>query len=162
MERNISKTFKEAVELTPDIAAGYRNGLGALGKNSAKIIVPDSRLLGGSVDIDNCTKNIYPDSSRWDYAIDYNKEVFFIEVHPAQTCEIRTMINKLRWLQVWLKENAVEIDKLKTGKVSPFFWLQTNGCAIPKSSPQYRAAIAAGLIPMAKWDYQLIMRKNKL
>lgn len=123
MERNTPKTFKEAVEQTSDISMGYKNGLGALGKNSSKIVVPDSRLLGGSVDIDGCTKNKYPDSSRWDYAIDYNTEVFFIEIHPAQTCEIKTMINKLIWLKGWLKKNAVEIDKLKTKKVSPFFWL---------------------------------------
>ena len=57
MGKQSIETFKNVVEATPDISSGYRGGLQALGTNSKKINAPDMRLIGGSVDIDGCTKN---------------------------------------------------------------------------------------------------------
>ena len=48
-------TFKEAVEQTPQVAKAYKAGILAFGDYSSKVIVPDKRLLGGSVDIDAAT-----------------------------------------------------------------------------------------------------------
>lgn len=145
-----TKTFRQAVEATPDVALGFRTGLTALGVHSSKVSVSDTSLLEGSVDIDNCTTAAYPNSNRWDYAFAYKGEVFFIEVHSANTREVRAVLKKLAWLKDWLHQKASEINKLKAKTQLPFYWIQSKGFAIPKTSPQFRAAEGAGLKPIAK------------
>jgi hypothetical protein len=142
-------TFKQAVEATPDVATGYTTGLTALGAYKTKILVSDTRLLQGSIDIDACTRVKYPGENRWDYAFAYNDEVLFVEVHSANTGQVRTVLKKLRWLKDWLNQQAPEINKLKSKKRSPFYWIQSKSFAIPKTSPQYRYAQAAGLKPVS-------------
>jgi hypothetical protein len=94
------RAFKDAVAATPDIETGCRAGLQALGEHSKRIVVSDTEKLYGSVDIDTCTQTKYPNSARWDYAIAYNDEVFFVEVHSAHTKEVAEVVKKLEWLQV--------------------------------------------------------------
>ena len=142
-------TFKQAVEATPDVATGFRTGLNALGPYRSKITVSDTRLLQGSVDIDTCTATKYPNSNRWDYSFAYNGQVFFIEVHSANSSEVSTVLRKLKWLREWLNEKAPEINKQKAKSQTAFYWIQSKNFAIPKTSPQYRAAEAAGLKPIA-------------
>ena len=143
-------TFKQVVEATPDVATGFKTGLIALGAYSSKVSVSDTHLLEGSIDIDTCTTAKYPNSNRWDYAFAFKGEVFFIEVHSANSSEVKTVLKKLQWLKDWLLHQAPEINKLKAKSQSPFYWIQSKGFAIPKTSPQYRAAEAAGLKPIAK------------
>ena len=54
------RSFKEAVQATPDIADAYKSGISALGSYSKKVVVPNKRLFGGSVDIDVATKTYIP------------------------------------------------------------------------------------------------------
>lgn len=145
----IAMIFKQAVDATPDVQTGFKTGLTALGTHSSKVSVSDTQLLQGSLDIDKCTTTKYPNSNRWDYAFAYKGEAFFIEVHSANSSEVRTVLRKLKWLKEWLHQKAPEINKLKA-KGQPFYWIQSKGFAIPKTSPQYRAAKGAGLIPKAK------------
>lgn len=140
--------FKKAVEATPDIANGYRAGLSALGLHASKISVTSTALIEGSVDIDTCTTAKYPSSNRWDYVFSYDGKAYFIEVHSANTSEVTIVLNKLQWLKDWLNQHATEINKLKASK--PFYWIQSKGFSIPKTSPQYRAAVKAGLKPIPK------------
>lgn len=144
------KAFKKAVEKTPDVATCFKTGLTALGAYSSKVTVTDTRHLQGSIDIDACTTASYPNANRWDYAFAYKGEVFFIEVHGADSSEVSTVKKKLQWLKNWLQQQAPEIDKLKAKKLPPFYWVQSKDFAIPKTSRQYRAAKAAGLIPIPK------------
>lgn len=141
-------SFQKAVEATPDVTNGYKAGLSALGAYASKISVASTLLIEGSLDIDSCTRAKYPNSNRWDYVFSYSGKAYFVEVHSANTSEVRTVLNKLQWLKDWLNKEAPEINKLK-GKV-PFYWIQSKGFAIPKTSPQYRAAANAGLKPIAK------------
>ena len=143
-------TFKQAVEATPQIALGFKNGLTALGKHSNKVSVSSLSLLQGSVDIDTCTTLLYPNDNRWDYAFAYNGNVYFIEVHSANTAEVTTLLRKLKWLKDWLIQHAPEIHKLKAKNLPAFYWVQSKGFAIPTNSPQYRRAIQANLRPIAK------------
>ena len=143
-------TFKQAVEATPDVATGFRKGLTALGTYSSKISVSDTKHLQGSVDIDKSTTAKYPNSNRWDYALAYKGEIFFIEVHSANSSEVRTVLRKLQWLKDWLHQEAPKINELKAKNQSPFYWIQSKGFAIPKTSPQYRAAEGVGLKPIVK------------
>ena len=127
-KRHVKLTFEEAVKATPDVSKGYRKGLEAFGEYKAKIKVPDSKKINGSLDIDAMTVNLYPDSYRWDYAISYDGEVFYIEVHSAITSEVSKMIKKLQWLKSWLVTKAPEINKLTTKTRQPYYWVQSSGC----------------------------------
>lgn len=151
------KKFKEAVEATPDVESAYRAGLGAMGDYSKRVIVPDTSLLGGSIDIDESTRAKYPVANRWDYAFDYNNETFFIEVHTASTSETSTVLHKLAWLKQWLRKEAPRIDALKSKTLNPFYWVQYKQFALPKHTPQYRAAAAAKLLPIKCFDYQRLI-----
>lgn len=146
------KTFKETVELTKDIATCYQPGLTALGAHSKRISVPQTEELCGSVDIDSCTARTYPQSNRWDYIICYKNEVYFVEIHSANSGEVRTMSNKLRWLKDWLNTSAPEIKKLQAKNTNPFVWIQSKGFDIPKTSPQYRTAKGLDILPVRRLD----------
>lgn len=50
--------FQLAVESTPDIKIGFRDGLQALGTNAQRITAQNTRKLEGSVDIDACTQSL--------------------------------------------------------------------------------------------------------
>ncbi len=145
--------FKRAVEATEEVHMCYKEGkLAILNKERNKVELTDSRKCGGSLFIDQCLidQGLYPQSNRWDYAIDYNGEVFFIEVHTASTSEVRTVLSKLTWLKDWLNHKAPEINALKAKSKTPFYWLQSNGYHISPNSAQERAVIQKGLKPISK------------
>jgi len=148
----MNKRFEDVVKATPDVASGFQTGLMALGRYKSKVFVADTRLIEGSIDIDSCTTQKYPNANRWDYAFAYNKEVFFIEVHSANTREVKIVLKKFQWLKNWLTQKAPEINKLKAKSKPPFYWIQSKGFAIIKTSPQYRLAESAGLKPVAKLE----------
>jgi hypothetical protein len=148
-KKNIPNPFKTAIENTPDIATCYKIGLQGLGKHSKKIELADTAQCDGSVNIDDNTIHLYPNDNRWDYAFSYKSEVFFVEIHTANTREVNTMLKKLQWLKDWLIEHAPEINKLKA-KETPFVWIQSNDFHIPKTSPQYRKMVQKGMKPIAK------------
>lgn len=159
-KKNEKLTFKEAVTATPDVSTGYREGIEAFGEYKAKIKVPDSKKINGSLDIDTMTAKLYPDSNRWDYAICYDGEVFYIEVHSAITTEVSRMIKKLQWLKSWLITQAPEINKLTTKTRQPYYWIQSAGCKIPKHMPQYKTIVQHKIQPMPIWDYNIICKKQ--
>lgn len=144
------KSFKEAVSDTPDVAHCYQSGLQALSKFfRAKIQATDTNKLGGSVDLDECVKHIYPNENRWDYILGYSGMAYFIEFHSANTGEVSVMLNKLSWLKNWLHTHAPEINKIKATQ-SAFIWIQSNGNHILKNSSQERRIAQAGLRPVSK------------
>lgn len=128
--------FKAAVEATPDITFGYCNGLQAFKSNSSLLKVANTRKLLGSVDIDDATKNLYPQDARWDYAVGYEDNAYFVEVHPANTSNVAEMAKKAKWLETWLKDKAGELAKIRDGNL---LWIPSGKVAILKSSPQYRS-----------------------
>lgn len=153
--------FKEAIESTPDVASGYREGLEAFGEYKSKIKVPDLDKLDGSLDIDATTVRIYPTDNRWDYALCYDNEVFYIEIHSAITSEVSKMIKKLQWLKTWLTTKAPEINKLTTKTRQPYYWVQSSKCDIPKHMPQYKTVVQNKILPMPVWDYNKISKRVK-
>lgn len=112
--------FKTAVENTPDIANCYQVGLRGLGAYSNKVQLSDTSKCSGSVDIDACTTEKYPQSNRWDYGLCYREKVYFMEVHTANTGEVSTVIRKLQWLKDWLNREAPELNKLKAKEQTPY------------------------------------------
>ena len=137
--------FLDAVESTPEICASYKNGLQALKRSdTGKVTASDTRKIDGSVDIDAAVKTLYPDANRWDYAIGYDSKVCYVEVHPAYTSEIDTMLKKLSWLKGWLKDKAPDLNSLN--KMTPaYVWIQSGKCAILPTSHQSKKLAQIGL-----------------
>ena len=80
-------------------------------------------------------------------------------VHTASTSETSTVLRKLEWLKAWLREQAPEIDKLKSKSLPPFYWVQSKQYALPTHTPQYRKAVSAKLIPIKEWNYELLCKQ---
>lgn len=121
-----------------------------MGKYSSKLALKNTLMLNGSVDIDKETEKIYPNQNRWDYMFSYDNEVFFIEVHSAFTSEVSVVLKKLDWLKKWLNTNTIILKRLKPKIHKQFYWIQSNNFAILPNSPQYRAALSNGLLPISK------------
>jgi len=142
--------FKVAVESTPEVSNGYRKGLQALksaDKNAIRVQKNNARKLDGSLDIDGNTADLYPEESRWDYAIGYNSMVYYVEVHPANTSTVDEMLKKKVWLQTWLKKKAPLLDCYPS-KPEKYIWIATAaGVHILPGSAEYRKASQKNLIP---------------
>ncbi len=145
------KTFKQAIDETPDVKGYHMPGKQAILKGEKdKVDIHDNSKCGGSLFIDDSLikQKKYPNDNRWDYAIDYNGEVYFFEIHTANSGEVSTVIKKLDWLINWLKTQAPEISKLKATK--PYYWIQSGGYNIPINSKYERAASQRGIKPISK------------
>lgn len=109
-------SFRKAIENTPDVQHGYREGMQAIVKADKRaVMVKDARRLDGSLNINEETKMLYPNESRWDYAVGYDGKVYYVEVHPANTSNVEEVIKKKLWLDKWLKEKAPSMSALKAG-----------------------------------------------
>lgn len=135
--------FKEAVENTPDIKDHYCPGLQAVKGSERKMISPeDTKKLSGSVDIDSALKAHNPNEARWDYTIGYEDKAYFVEVHPANTSEVDTVIKKVEWLKDWLNKKA---SKLKSIGQPPYYWIPSGSYSILKGSPQEKKLSQNGI-----------------
>lgn len=140
--------FKKAIEGTPDVATGYRIGLGAIKtRDRSAILVDDSNKIDGSLDIDGQTLQNYPEDPRWDYAIGYNGKVHYVEVHSANTSDISDIIKKKEWLLNWLKTKAPKMNVLEAG-TPKYLWAATEaGIHISKQSTYAKKLAQLGLKP---------------
>lgn len=91
--------FKAAIASTPLLKNAYKDGLQALGSYSVKVKPTDTKKCEGSVDIDAAVKSVYPEESRWDYAIGYDGKTYFVEIHSAETSQVTPVLNKYTWLK---------------------------------------------------------------
>lgn len=124
----------------------FKEGLGAVkSAYRERITAKEPRLFNGSLDIDKAKSKAEPKANRWDYAIEYNGEVFFVEVHPGATSDVPIILKKLEWLKQWLKNEAKAIDKLKTKCETPYFWIHTGGCKILKTSIKSKQLAQRGI-----------------
>ena len=144
-KRKTNNAFRKAIIATPEICCAYCNGLQALRRADAVKIKPgDKYKVDGSVDIDSAVKVLYPEANRWDYAIGYDAKVCFVEVHPAYTKEIDTMVKKFHWLKEWLKEMAPQLESIP--KMTPaYVWIQSGKSAILPTAKQSKILASIGL-----------------
>lgn len=145
----VDNPFKRDVEATPEISGCYRQGLAALGNNSQKITLGNSRDCSGSAFIDGCTENARPNDKRWDYVFSYKNEAVFIEVHPAETGEVNAVLAKLAWLKSWLRDHAPLLEAQRS-KAHPYYWIASKSVHLLKGSPQYRRAAQERLLPVSR------------
>lgn len=135
--------FADAIEKCAEVRGKLCAGLTAMGKNSAMVKVSDTRLLNGSLDIDNAVKAARPNEARWDYAIGYRDNAYFVEVHPADTKNVDEMVKKVTWLKQWLDKEAPELKELHS--CGSFHWIPSGRVKILKTSPQYKRISANNL-----------------
>jgi hypothetical protein len=134
-------SFQTAIDKTPLLKDHLKNGLQALGSNSSKVKPPDTRKCEGSVNIDDAIERQFPSSNRWDYAVGYNGRTYFIEVHPADTSEVKTVLEKLTWLKSFMVKNAPELNK----EPKSFHWISSGGVHILPNSPQAKRLALSGI-----------------
>lgn len=137
-------TFEQAVKATPSISSYCQNGLKALEKDHPKKIKVKQESINGSVFIDECLKKT-DNGNRWDYAIGYNNEAYFVEVHSANTSEISVVLKKLAWLKNWLLTSAPELNGIKARDA--YHWIQSGKYDILEHAPQFKRAQQSGLVP---------------
>ena len=137
MAKSESTTFKSIVQAIPAIAGAYREGLQALeSKDAGKVKPQNPRKLSGSVYLDKCLKTTNPHDARWDYVIGYREKAYFVEVHPANTSNVDEVVKKKKWLDVWLKTNALDWKAMMAG--TSYYWIASGKVAILPNSPQAR------------------------
>lgn len=137
MAKSESITFKSIVQAIPAIAGAYREGLQALeSKDAGKVKPQNPRKLSGCVYLDKCLKTTNPHDARWDYVIGYREKAYFVEVHPANTSNVDEVVKKKKWLDVWLKTNALDLKAMMAG--TSYYWIASGKVAILPNSPQAR------------------------
>ncbi len=133
-------SFRNKVKSVPSIRHCFRKGLRALKRGDRKYIKVKSKgALEGSVYLDGCLQKQGPCDSRWDYMIGYRGRVFFVEIHPAISSEVKAVLGKLRWLKEWKKGTPFERE-------NRFIWVATKGVHISPRSSWYRQAVKEGLV----------------
>lgn len=142
----------------------FEYGIGALkGSDRQCVKVPDTKLLGGSLALDDAAKTTHPHANRWDYAIEYAGNTFFIEVHPASTSEIDCVIGKVVFVNNWLKNNYPEILALpqKEAGARCFYWVSSGATdlRIAPSSSQARKLALHHIRSVGKqWNYSKLFK----
>ena len=90
-----------------------------------------SKRIEYSINIDDCCKEMEPQSNRWDYVLACNDECFFIEAHPAESPKhIREVYEKF----MWIKNKLAECGYL--GKKLTFYWLATGEIDLRSKNPR--------------------------
>jgi len=135
--------FREAVTACSDLT--LRDGLQAVSTaDREKIHTENTRSVTGSINIDKDLENQFPTDSRWDYAVGYRgsdngERTFFIEVHPAETSEVRCVINKARSLKAWAERNAPDLWNM-TDPIE-IHWIASGRCNV-RLNDSYRRLLA--------------------
>lgn len=120
-------SFQATAKSIKQLTACYKPGLQALGGNSSKIKLFDTRRCNGSIDLDNCLKHSHPNDSRWDFIIGYNDKAYFAEVHPASG-QVSEVIAKVTWLRGWLKSTGAPLAAIHAD--GNFHWIPPSGVKI--------------------------------
>ena len=141
-------TFKTAVEATPEIQNAWKRGLRALrAADSQRIDAEVTRRLSGSVDLDTTLSESCPNDPRWDYAVGYRSNggggetVYWIEIHPASSGDVNTVLRKLEWLKKWLADKAPKLNEMR----KDFLWISSGRTSFTLSSPQAKRFALLGL-----------------
>lgn len=140
-------TFKVAIAEAGLIEA-FREGKQAL-SNPHRRLVDGRGKFTGSINLDEALSGTNPDANRWDYGLGYrcgSERAVWVEVHPAHTSEVDTVILKLRWLRQWLRSESRDLEGITmAGRGSPWWWVATSGVHITRTSPQAKRLAKEGL-----------------
>jgi len=140
--------FKTAVERTPNLANAWQAGLQALrAEDRPHVIVEDTRMLRGSVDVDGALARHQPNANRWDFAIGYQHSdrtcevIYWAEMHTANDSQIEKVIAKAKWLRDWLRVEGRLLAEFECDIV----WVSSGPTTFTGHSPRAKQMAAAGL-----------------
>lgn len=131
-------TLEKAVALCSELDNHcFCRGLRALGGNSKRLKPREPRKVRGSVDFDRCLSVLYPNAPRWDYGVDYDGAVYYVEVHRGHTRSVDEVLAKLAWFKGWKKKSCFGPVSDEKG----YWWVATGGVWILPNA-RYRRKIA--------------------
>lgn len=142
------QTFKSAVMATPAVSSHYKRGLQGLRPvDRERISTQNPQRLSGSVNLDAAIDQ--PNNPVWDYGVGYrpsgahshHDDVYWVEVHPANSRHVNDVIAKLNWLKEWLKRDAPRLRLLG----ATFVWVASGAVALPPKSPKRRVIASYGI-----------------
>lgn len=133
--------FREAIDDTPELRDAFESGLHALGNDSRKVRLANPRKCHGSVNIEKHLKAICPNENLWDYLFGYDDKAYFVEVHPACTSEVRTVIDKLAWLKNRIRRWSISIQNMPKA----YHWIATDKVRILPDSSEARLLAKEGI-----------------
>jgi hypothetical protein len=139
-------SFSAAVKNTEILSSAYQRGLQALKhSDKSRITCANSRNCTGSVDLESALSDSCPNQPIWDYGIGYrtnglSEMVYWVEVHPASSRNVKDVLNKLAWLINWLR-SAPMLNRLP----KRFVWIASGKVALPPHSPQRKRVAQAGI-----------------
>jgi hypothetical protein len=132
--------FKQAVENTRGLEQAYRRGLQAIqSRDTGRIPCHESRMVTGSVNLDDALAAVLPNDPRWDYGVGVTAQttsetIVWIEIHPASSHHVDEVLHKLDWLKDWLRTRAPQLDVMPR----EFVWVASGQVALQANSPQRR------------------------
>lgn len=146
MKRRRTGIFQKAVETTPGLGAdAFRSGLRALtATDRSRIACADTHKLVASVDIDSSLQSRFPNASRWDYAICYQRKtevVYWVEVHPASPGDVAELLHKFAWLTKWLESEGKSLNAIP----KLFVWIATGKTTLIPTAPAARLLAQKGV-----------------
>ncbi|MFN3630678.1 MAG: hypothetical protein ACK4XK_11590 [Casimicrobiaceae bacterium] len=126
------------------IQTALRPGLKALGVHSRRIKVASPWKAECSIDLDQALHAQHPNEPRWDYGVELtfgqHRAIDWVEVHPAYSSEVGTVLAKLAWLKRLLATGEAN----GACSAGSFHWLATDAGVHIDSAPRRRLN-AAGL-----------------
>jgi len=134
-------TFRTTFQQT-DVADCIQPGIRALGNYSSRVSKQSHHDFEGSVYIDTCLADRYPNDHRWDYAFGLGNKIYYVEVHHANDSEVSVVIAKYKWLKHW-QNRQPNPAALKTN--SAYHWISSGRVSITKNSRYTRYLTIAGL-----------------
>ena len=136
------------------VANAYQPGLQALAGNHRRLIsCSDDRCLTGSVDLDDALGQEQPNEPRWDYGVGYRHQddeyAVWVEVHSAQTSEVKQVLRKLRWLKDWLNADGQPLRRITAdnGSIPAYVWIASGRNRLPRHTRQAKLAAQEGIKP---------------
>jgi hypothetical protein len=131
-------TFPGAIHACAQLRNHFDLGLGALGADRVRVAIRNTRLISGSVNIENAQKETAGHANAWDYGIGISAtdddKVVWLEVHSANSLHVQTVLDKLDSLLTLLKNYAPDLNLLPRR----FVWLATGAVYIPPNSRERR------------------------
>ena len=137
---SVRKSLAPRSPLRTEVQAGKQ----ALRKSDReKIAESAGAKVVDSLDLDAATARELPEENRWDYLVGTTvagATLLAIEVHPASTSQVSTVIQKKLAAELYLKEQLVSGARPKA-----WIWLASGTTAIPQTTAQDRRLNQAGI-----------------
>lgn len=142
-------SFANAANEIAELVNHFHPGLQALQRRERSYVSTEpgcDRKLTGSIDLDSALRTLEPSASRWDYGVGIKAgaedEILWIEIHPASTSEISVVLQKLEWLQSWLRQKGKPLNAF----TRRFIWISSGKTKLSPTAAQKKRMAQKGLI----------------